>query len=71
MKIKDGNMTGEEQKIEREDKICSLPSPTLRRFAPRPLGRIRERIWLHAFGTPTQICPSGKLRIRARRYQKF
>jgi hypothetical protein len=26
MKMKNGNITGEEQKIEREDKICSLPS---------------------------------------------
>jgi hypothetical protein len=26
MRMKDGNMTGEEQKIEREDKICSLSS---------------------------------------------
>jgi hypothetical protein len=26
MKMKDGNMTGEEQKIEREAKISSLPS---------------------------------------------
>jgi len=40
-------------------------------FAPRPLGRITERIWLRALGTPTQICPSGKLRIRSRRYQRF
>jgi len=30
MKMKDGNITGEEQKIEREDKICSIPSLTLR-----------------------------------------
>jgi len=26
MKMKDGNITGEEQKIEREDKVCILPS---------------------------------------------
>jgi len=38
MKMKDGNITGEEQKIEREDKICSLPPPTLRRFATLPFG---------------------------------
>jgi len=25
--MKDGNITGEEQKIKREDKICNLPSP--------------------------------------------